>query len=154
MLWILTNYQFSQFWYTVLKQRNIFKIVLRSDISFAPFKLKSLCFTYGRRNREATLGPSEDELHWGFSTAGGREMWLQSSPNLWVCKTFAAGKKIQWSNSAEIFTGWILFCSVMVVTRFSHCPGGKRFLVNVGSISASSTHNEPVINFFSPTGFR
>lgn len=132
-----------------------FLIVFWSDTKFAPFEFKNLCFTEPMRNihRGATLGHSEDEPHWGYSAAGGREMWLQSCPNLWVCKPLAAGKEIEWSSSAEIFTGWILFCSVMVwprVTRFRHCPVGKQFLVNVGSIFGNEpiSCNEPVIDLF------
>lgn len=83
------------------KEKYFILIVLWSDAKFAPFKLKSLCFTQGMRNRGAALGHSEDELHRGFSGAGGREMWLQSSPNLWVCKTPAAGKEMWWSSSAK-----------------------------------------------------
>lgn len=57
-------------------EKYFFLIVLCSNTKFAPFKLRSLCFTQGMRH-------SEDELHSGLSIAKGREPWLPSTPNLW-----------------------------------------------------------------------
>lgn len=116
MVWILPNYQFSQFWYW--NREIFFLIALWSDTKFAPFRLKSLCFTQGMRKQRSYSG-----TQWGWITLRVFYSWRKRNVVAIIPKFVGVQNIFSWEENIMVKFSWnILRLNFLLLCHgLTHC---------------------------------